>query len=79
MTMRRTEAREPVWRHSRDYWDDYYARLNTLRARYPNLDPRELHYRSLPLVANEAPAQPTPEPPKERTQAEILWPYMNRS
>jgi hypothetical protein len=80
MTMRRSEAREPIHKHTRDWYDEYYARLNVLRARHPHLDARELHYRSLPPVANAEPAKPTaaPEPPP-RTHAEILWPYMNRS
>jgi hypothetical protein len=69
----------PLHQHTRDWWDEYHARLNVLRSRYPHLDARELHHRSLPPVANEAPPKPAPEPPKPRTTAEILWPYMNRS
>jgi hypothetical protein len=70
----------PLVRHSRDWYDEYYSRLNVLRARYPRLDARELHYRSLPVVANEAPATTAaPSEPPPRTHAEILWPYMNRS
>jgi hypothetical protein len=66
----------PLAQHTADWHDEYYRRRDVLRSRYPHLDPRELHHRSLPPVANEAPTEPTPEPPKERTQAQILWPYM---
>jgi hypothetical protein len=66
----------PIHRHSRDWYDDYYARLDTLRSRYPHLSASELHQRALPPVANEAPAQPTPAPSKEQTMARRIWPNL---
>ena len=59
----------PVWQHSQDWHDQYHARLNILRSRYPHLDARELHARALPFVASE-PAPPKPAPEPERTKAQ---------
>ena len=57
--------REPIHSHTRDYWRDYYSRLNVLRFRYPHLPVRELHLKSLPF--SETPAAPPPAPePKPR-------------
>jgi len=70
--------REPVWhepihRHTDEYWDQYRARLDVLRARYPFAPASELHHKALPLV--EAPAEPSkPAEPKERTMAQRIWP-----
>jgi hypothetical protein len=75
MPQRRSEPVEPLAVHSRDWYDEYHTRLNVLRSRYPRLDARELHYRALPPV--EAPAAPSkPAEPKERTQAQKIWPYL---
>jgi hypothetical protein len=76
--MARQFLHEPLHQHTRDYWDEYRARLNVLRSRHPNLDARELHYRSLPTV-EAPPSKPAPEPPKPRTKAQIIWPYLASS
>jgi hypothetical protein len=69
---------EPLAQHTRDYWDDYRRRRDILRSRHPHLNARELHYRSLPTVANEAPApsKPAPEADPAPSMAKRLWPYM---
>jgi hypothetical protein len=66
----------PVVRHTRDYWDEYNRRRDILRERYPFASARDLHYRSLPPVANEPPAKPAAEPPKPLTKAQRLWPHL---
>jgi len=76
--MRRSEAREPIHKHSRDWYDEYYSRLNVLRSRYPHLGARELHHRSLPTV-EAPPSKPAPEPPKPRTKAQLIWPHLASS
>jgi hypothetical protein len=65
---------EPLLTHTRDYWDDYTRRRDILHSRYPGLDERELHYRSLPPAPSK-PAPPKPEPTP--TLAKRLWPYMS--
>jgi hypothetical protein len=66
----------PVWRRTRDYWDAYNARLHVLGTRYPHLSARELHYRSLPPVANEAPAAAPSKPTPPKTMASRIWPNL---
>jgi hypothetical protein len=73
--MRNPSPDVPLLQHSRDWHEEYYRRRDVLRSRHPHLDARELHYRALPPVANEAPAAPSkPAEPKERTMAQRIWP-----
>jgi hypothetical protein len=66
---------EPLAQHTTEFWDEYHRRLDVLRSRYPTMRAAELHHRALPPV--EAPAAPSkPEPSKERTQAQKIWPYL---
>jgi hypothetical protein len=63
--------------HTRDWYDEYYRRLDVLRARYPTMRAGELHQRALPPVANEEPAAPSkPAESKEQTMAQRIWPYL---
>jgi hypothetical protein len=69
---RGNESVEPIMQHTRDYWE----RLRELRSSHPHIPVHELqHFLNHP-PSFDAPAKPTPEPPKERTQAQRLWPYL---
>ena len=71
MPQRRSELAEPILRHSRDF----YRRLNELRSSHPHIPVRELELFLInpPRDTNE-PVKP--EPPKEQTMAERIWPHL---
>jgi hypothetical protein len=67
----------PAWRHSRDWYDEYYRRRDILRERYPFASARDLHYRSLPTPVADEPLKPEPPPePKALTTAQRIWPNL---
>jgi hypothetical protein len=73
MTQRISELAEPALRHTRDF----YRRLNELTHSHPHIPVHELvHFLNHP--PSEAPAKPTADPPKPRSAAQILWPYMEK-
>jgi hypothetical protein len=73
MTQRNPSPEPPVLQHTRDW----HLRLNELRHSHPHLPLHELvHFLNHPPSLDEAPAKPTPAEPKERTQAQKIWPHL---